>query len=374
MKIFVLLFCICVLNCNNILSQKPIKTIEAHNGDGFSMTFFGENNLITSGKDGFVNVWDVNNWTKTRKMEVEYPIVVQRSDYLILFDRSFVNNPSGIIYIKDKQFNNVGKIQYEEGKSFAYNHETICNGINIDKDNTVILLYENIKYIVRNGMPGDLSITGYIEKFNFEGKLLGTEQIYKTVLEDFDDKLLENKTYEGKSYRNSILTNDSKYLIGIPYLKERLDLTNRNDANTVMLNVIDVRNMKVVGEFISDNKIFKPLLASNSDGYLVAVANVSRDNWIYFIDLQTASVVKSFKGAKDWIKCMCISYDGKYLYAGDEGAIINVWDTENKKLVKRLKGHEDDIISVCVSPDNKILASLDEGGILKVWDTSTILD
>ena len=96
-------------------------------------------------------------------------------------------------------------------------------------------------------------------------------------------------------------------------------------------------------------------LAFSPDCKLVATGGM--DNNINLWDVNTGTLLNSFKGHTDWIVSIAISPDGNYILSGCKDKTARIWDIKSGSEVTLLKGHEATVAAVTYSYDGKTIAT-----------------
>jgi WD40 repeat protein len=65
---------------------------------------------------------------------------------------------------------------------------------------------------------------------------------------------------------------------------------------------------------------------------------------------------------------VAFSGDGKYLAAGDDSGVVQVWELDNYKDPMILKGHGHQVWAIAFSPNGRLLASGDRSGQVRLWN------
>jgi len=85
----------------------------------------------------------------------------------------------------------------------------------------------------------------------------------------------------------------------------------------------------------------------------------------------SARFTTELRGHTDWINCMVLSADEKWLYSGSYDHTIRMWDLSTYQCVHIMEGHTDRITSLVLSADGKRLYSGSADETIRVWDTAT---
>ncbi|MEO8368548.1 MAG: WD40 repeat domain-containing protein [Candidatus Solibacter sp.] len=112
-------------------------------------------------------------------------------------------------------------------------------------------------------------------------------------------------------------------------------------------------------------------LAFGKESGTVAVATgvPGRAGAVELLDLATGGIT-AIEQAKDEVRAVAISPDGRYLATGGADGIVRIWNLESK-VSRELKGHSDWITGVTFSPDGKLFATSSADRTARVWKTET---
>ncbi|MEI7489390.1 MAG: WD40 repeat domain-containing protein, partial [Chryseobacterium sp.] len=87
----------------------------------------------------------------------------------------------------------------------------------------------------------------------------------------------------------------------------------------------------------------------------------------------TLSDLNDSEGHKDWISCLAVTQDNKFLVSGSLDGTIKIWNLENKSKPEPINTISINrrINSLAISHDGKILVSGDSGNTIKIWEIKT---
>ena len=83
-----------------------------------------------------------------------------------------------------------------------------------------------------------------------------------------------------------------------------------------------------------------------------------------------AKEVRRYEGASAQIQSVAVSPDGKWVVAGGDGGLIQLWDMAAKP-IRQFEGHKQTVASVAFSPDSRFLLSGSVDGTVRLWDVNT---
>lgn len=137
------------------------------------------------------------------------------------------------------------------------------------------------------------------------------------------------------------------------------------------LRVWDLKNGTLITELqgLHTDQITSVVMNHDSSQVLTS----SRDNTLKLIDVNTHSVIQSFKhedyrNGANWAKA-CMSPDSSYIAAGSSDGNVFIWDAKTGKHHSTLKGHKDIVTCVAWSPKNNgTIASCDKSGAMFLWE------
>ncbi|MBA4375325.1 MAG: hypothetical protein C0401_04020 [Anaerolinea sp.] len=101
------------------------------------------------------------------------------------------------------------------------------------------------------------------------------------------------------------------------------------------------------------------------------LASGGMDGTIYYWNVDSEKLEKTFGPQKDMVMGIAFSPDGKTIVAGYYDGAVILWDVYSSQKILTFEGHTGSIAGVVFSPDGQTIASgsLDNSVIL--WDTST---
>ncbi|KIJ58418.1 hypothetical protein HYDPIDRAFT_34204, partial [Hydnomerulius pinastri MD-312] len=77
------------------------------------------------------------------------------------------------------------------------------------------------------------------------------------------------------------------------------------------------------------------------------------------------------KGHTDWVRCMTVSMDKKWIGSGGYDYKVIVWDTTTREIKHTLDGHTYEVFSVDFSHDSLFLASGSRDETARIWDVES---
>lgn len=97
----------------------------------------------------------------------------------------------------------------------------------------------------------------------------------------------------------------------------------------------------------------------------------SRDNRVLLWDLHTRRLVRVYRGARDAIRSIALSPDGRDIAAGCADGSIRVWNRATGRQLWEHTAGSDRVFSVRYATDGEYLASAGRDGLVRFWDPAT---
>jgi serine/threonine protein kinase len=98
------------------------------------------------------------------------------------------------------------------------------------------------------------------------------------------------------------------------------------------------------------------------------IASGGADRSIRLWNMETASLLRTYRGHKDFVTAVDFSADGRLLASAGLDGSIHVWSTVSNRLVTMLTGHIGRVNALAFGPAGETLASVGEDGILRLWE------
>lgn len=98
------------------------------------------------------------------------------------------------------------------------------------------------------------------------------------------------------------------------------------------------------------------------------IASGSADKTVKLWNLSTLELVRTYRGARDFITSVAISPDGRLIAAASLDGIIRVWSTSSRAQRRRFAGHKGAVNQVAFAPDSRHLVSAGSDGTVRLWD------
>ncbi len=110
-------------------------------------------------------------------------------------------------------------------------------------------------------------------------------------------------------------------------------------------------------------------VAFSPDGRTLASGGF--DKVIKLWDVETGTLLKTFKGHGDAVLSVTFSPDGKVLASGSYDKSIKLWEIVSGKILQTMRGHQKAVTSVNFRPDGQILASGSFDRTVKLWEVNS---
>ncbi|MEM9092092.1 MAG: NB-ARC domain-containing protein, partial [Cyanobacteria bacterium P01_F01_bin.53] len=107
-------------------------------------------------------------------------------------------------------------------------------------------------------------------------------------------------------------------------------------------------------------------LAYSPSGETIATA--SEDNTIRLWDAETGTCLKTLQDHSQRVWLVAFSPNGQTLVSISDDQTLKFWDLEAGKCLRTLTGYSNSVLAVAVSPNGKMLASSGEDGLIRLWD------
>jgi serine/threonine protein kinase len=98
------------------------------------------------------------------------------------------------------------------------------------------------------------------------------------------------------------------------------------------------------------------------------IASGSADRTVKLWSPSTLSVIRTYRGNRDFVTNLAFSPDGKILASASLEGGIRLWSTSSHRLYRVLAEHKGRIGGLAFSPSGEFLASSGEDGTVRLWD------
>jgi WD40 repeat protein/serine/threonine protein kinase len=98
------------------------------------------------------------------------------------------------------------------------------------------------------------------------------------------------------------------------------------------------------------------------------IASGGADRLVKLWNMETGSLVRTYRGHKDFITAVDFSNDGRLVAAASLDGSIRVWSTASTRLVATVNGHRGRVNAIVFAPAGETLASVGEDGSLRLWE------
>ncbi len=110
-------------------------------------------------------------------------------------------------------------------------------------------------------------------------------------------------------------------------------------------------------------------VAFSPDGKFVLTGSADTTAMLWKID--TGRPVQVFAGHTDWVRSVAFSPDGKSVLTGSDDNTAQLWDANNGDIKQIFKGHTDSVTSVTFSPDGRYILTGSGDKTAQLWDVSS---
>ncbi|MEQ8167784.1 MAG: WD40 repeat domain-containing protein [Candidatus Eremiobacterota bacterium] len=386
----------------NIKDFKEVLTMEGHSDEVLSLAVRpGNNELLSGGEDGLVNIWSVPDGALIKTIKREHGITAidfDRTGEKLFFVSSpryygtFSNDVIEIYNLKDDTslqkikehfegvvslsvrpdnmdfaaggFNEILGIWHREDRYVLYRtikrHSGIINlmkhrGEDIltaSSDGTVIfwntLTGESLKRIEIKGET--------LQTIAYSPVLLAMSIKSKFNFDDFKDKAIRIWNSNEEVYN---LTGHKDDVMALAFNKNATLLASGGKDRTVMIWTLeDINNSFSPG--IQEASV--ETLCFNSDGTILASGGA--DGKIYLWDIEKKSQICILPGHEGAITSIIFSPEGDKIISGSYDRHVNIWSKEATVTIET----EWSVRDLNISPDGTYLAITTNNGIIEIWD------
>jgi WD40 repeat protein len=100
-------------------------------------------------------------------------------------------------------------------------------------------------------------------------------------------------------------------------------------------------------------------------------ASGSADKTVKLWNPESAGLVRTYKGHKDFVTALSFASDGRTLASGSLDGGVRLWSTTANRLIRQLSLHKVKVTGLAFSPSADLLASADEDGVVRLWNYKT---
>ena len=93
----------------------------------------------------------------------------------------------------------------------------------------------------------------------------------------------------------------------------------------------------------------------------------SRDKLIKLFLLQTGEHLHTFMGHDNWVRCLSLHANGKFLYSSSDDKTIRIWDMNFGKEKKKVEAHDHFVSTVQFNGKYGVIGSAGNDMIVKIW-------
>ncbi len=98
------------------------------------------------------------------------------------------------------------------------------------------------------------------------------------------------------------------------------------------------------------------------------IASGGADRFVKLWNVDTGSLVRTYRGHKDFVTAVDFSSDGRLMASASLDGSIRVWSAVSNRHMATLNGHHGRVNAIAFAPTGELLASVGEDGALRLWD------
>jgi WD40 repeat protein len=329
---------------------KLLHRCKGHEGVVMSVDFSpGSQQLVSTGDDGTIRLWDVASGKETRKIN---PVSAVRVVFSGDGRRLIGQSPTGFAVLDTATGEEIHIIG---------SHLAAVSSVVFSPDGKQVVS-RSVDHTVRvwdavNGRPvqrwnGEFS-TGVA--FAGEGKL--------ALAAGTDHKLHVWDPATGKSTRSIAGHEDAVLAIALsPDGKHALST---GLDHTVRL--WDVASGKELRRLEGHNGIV-PCVAFSPDSQKMLTGG--EDGTVRIWNRDDPNESRVLRGHKREITALAFSPDGKHILSGSQDRTMRLWDAATGEEIRAFAGHQNWVTAVAFSPDGKLALSTSDDATIKLWDVS----
>lgn len=291
----------------------PVRTIRAHNDGITSIALSADAQvLVSAGRDGFVNLWDLRTGELSRGMQIRNAGV---NDIDLVQNYLLVARSDGRLAIWSlRNGRRISQMLRHRGAAlvakFARNGRRIYSG---GEDNRVVI--SSLRGRVRRTLRGH-----------------------------------------------------SAAVISLAYSDGNAYLASGSRDRTVRL--WSTRRRRLIRTYHGHGDSVSALALSN-DGLLLASG--SDDKTVRIWSTASPTLIKKLDAHAGPVTALAFSPDGKWLASAGEDNTVKLWDVSTGNLVSTYQGHTKAVRDIAFFPTGRRLVSAGDDGTIRVWRTQSVL-
>jgi WD40 repeat protein/serine/threonine protein kinase len=287
----------------------PIAEFEAHRGSVSGMAYSDDGRrMVTTGADGALKVWDANQHTLIRTIELDDG---PATSLAISGGRALTGHANGKVVLWD-----------------------------LDRAEKVVTVQRNDANIWAVTFTGD------------PNRFATASHDWKVTLWDARQAAAPLQVLDG--HENSVQA--------LAYAPQQLLLASGSADKTVRVWNLDTLSLK---RSFSGPRDFVTSVAFSQSGKLLAGGAL--DGRIQIWSVPTSRRIRALTGHRGRVADLAFSPSGDQLASAGEDGTVRLWDLQRGRIVRALTGHVGGATAVAFAPDGQHLASAGVDGRIRLW-------